>query len=780
MKQKLQIDWGFLGKNCLLILLFSYLMLFASTHNGLVDERVLRISFAISASCVILLFLSKVDSIGKIWIPVSMFFAILLLSVAFSIDPRRSITEVWLLGQAFFCFFMVTFIRRKGWQAEIIIRSLLMVGLIIMVFNWMELIAWFQNWLSVTGKLIPDVNYRLDIPNFMGVLLNLLTMMAVGQLISAKKLAERLILGLWILSSLILLFFTSSRGGWLGTIAGLGTIAVFYIQENKAMLDKIWLRIRSRKIVLIGGGMLVFLLVAGAGYVLYQQTLHPSHGSILGSRKILWGPAWEAIKASPFIGQGPYTFISAFMQQNSVPPQHLYVYAHSIYLDVLMSSGMIGFAAFLWLLVRFVKGMLEKYHQLSGADRWVVISAFGALAAFLAHGIFDSVHHTIPTSAWVLAICLGTAYGFQKESKNSGKTPWPEIILGLMVLLGSILNLWQLRPYSQGVRFANVGNFEGAAHAFEDAFKRDPKNAMAYQQLGLSYSYLDDNWLKEAISAFEKTVEIDSYWAENHLNLGALHMAAGDYSKAVEILSHSVAAAPNCSICHLNLGLAQEMSGDQTAAIGTYQQALNNDAQKGTAYFWRTSPVREEAYRIWAEEVSGPELKVEDIRRQIEKDPARLSNYLELVERLLEQGKLSEAQSAIDQANLAYSNSAREMIERDWFSAEITALSGDYDSAVDQGSSVVRRYLQQDIYGMGSSEAVYYGPLMFRRLAMVQTLVPQVSTIALTDEWGDRLTKLASWYQLLGDYNQAESLLNEVSAMIPDYQKPDEPTLEKE
>ena len=62
--------------------------------------------------------------------------------------------------------------------------------------------------------------------------------------------------------------------------------------------------------------------------------------SNLDVRIQIWSCAIQGIKASPLLGQGPFTYMMILDKYNG----HLTQHAHSVYLDPLLSFGIIGLA----------------------------------------------------------------------------------------------------------------------------------------------------------------------------------------------------------------------------------------------------------------------------------------------------------------------------------------------------------------------------------------------------------------------------------------------------
>ena len=144
-----------------LLLLISYLLLFASTHNGLVDPTFLAITTGLLTLGVVALLWKSRPLPASVELPLLVFGAVLLLSCLTSIDPRRSLTEFWLLGAAGLVWILVACLVQRGWPAELIIKALLIVGAILMIFAWLEPLQWYMQSVAATGNWLPSLNYRL-------------------------------------------------------------------------------------------------------------------------------------------------------------------------------------------------------------------------------------------------------------------------------------------------------------------------------------------------------------------------------------------------------------------------------------------------------------------------------------------------------------------------------------------------------------------------------------------------------------------------------------------
>ncbi len=750
-----------------LLLLISYLLLFASTHNGLVDPTFLAITAGLlTLGVVALLWKSRPLPASVEW-PWLVFGAVLLLSCLTSIDPRRSLTEFWLLGAAGLVWILVACLVQRGWPAELIIKALLIVGAILMIFAWLEPLQWYMQSVAAMGNWLPSLNYRLSLPNFFGVILNLMLMVAAARLLATRQMASRVFLSLWILSALGLLYLTSSRGGWLGTAAGLACLGVLAFRNFRSRWLPLWEWLWRRRALL----SLLAVIALAVAYLLYRQAMQPTHGSLFGSRAEFWGPAWNAFLQSPLLGKGPYTFISLYLQANSVPPKLLFVYAHNIYLDVLSGSGILGLVAFLWLVVAITRALWGAIRT-GGEAGVVAMGALAAWAAFLVHGLADSVHHTIPTSAWTLAIILGASVT-ARPLGVSGRRVNGTLVLGLGVAALSWANLWLALPLYRGVAEANSGEWSQAAAQLAEAARRDPKLAIAHQQSGLAEAVLASQGeapaLDVALGAFEQTVALDPYWALNHANLGALYRQKGDLPTARQAFQQAVALAPDAALYYLNLGEVEEALGNTIAAQQAYTTALRLQPDWQAAYFWRATALRQALVQKLAATASPSLATLAELEAQLQSDRSRARAYLQLGRAYLEAGRVQEAGQVLQQGGLAYFSDDEEHLEWAWLVAEQAAASGELDQAVALGQQALDDYRRQGVYGPGSYGKLMYAPLMFRRPEMALELVPQMTVITLPDRWGEHMHQLSVWYTALGEADKAQALEKELRIVIPDF-----------
>lgn len=743
-----------------------------STRAGLVQPAYLAINLILFAVLTALVVFSRLCFSTAMDMPLFCFIAVMLLCSITSIDARRSFVELWLICIAALLFLVSVNCVGGGLPAELVVKVLLIIGGILMALSWYSVWQWYHHWLlNNPGEWIPSQAYRLPVPNFLAVILNVWLMMALARLLMTRSLVGRVVLGVWVVSALGLLYFTSSRGGWLGAAAGLFCLVLLVARLRRDWLRAVWHRVQDRRIALIGLVVLVLILMLLAAFLLYRQTTQTAHASFFQSRSEFWPAALNAFLRSPLVGSGPFTFVSFYLQHNSVPPRFYFDYAHSIYMDTLGGCGLLGLLALIWLLYRAVITLWSQVTRLQGIDWAVAAGALAALAAFCVHGFFDSVHHTSPTSLWNLAILLGAAVGIQAAENAKGRLLPAGV--GVVVMVLTALSLWFVLPMRDGVLAGARGDWQAAVRKFSQATQRDTRLAIAYQQMGLAYSNLaargDVETLSKAAEAFEKTIALDPYWALNHANLGALYLKQGRVDAALSAFAKAVQIAPDAALYHLNNGVALEEAGSREKAMGAYYRAIELNSDWAEAYFWRSTPLRREAQQRWRldhPEVS-PSIRVLEERQAQQTN--RLKPVVLLADAYLREGLLDKADVLLRKNEDAFTESNADRLEWNWLMAEVLAARGAYRQAVEFGGRAVDDMLYDGVYGPGALANGNYAVFAFRTSALNQDFVPQLQGSPFPDRWGKRMQRLAEWYRKLGNEAKATEIESKLMQLIPDY-----------
>ena len=179
--------------------------------------------------------------------------------------------------------------------------------------------------------------------------------------------------------NLFMLYMTGCRAGY---VAIAGAICLFLIFNKNYKLC-----------VLIALGCLGI-----AGFFVLNPDKFPRIEYLISNLDVriqIWSCAIQGIKASPLLGQGPFTYMMILDKYNG----HLTQHAHSVYLDPLLSFGIIGLAC----LVPYVYDNCKRLYQVKKHYSYVAL-VMGFIGVLLIHGILDYTIFWIHTGLFFLFV----------------------------------------------------------------------------------------------------------------------------------------------------------------------------------------------------------------------------------------------------------------------------------------------------------------------------------------------------------------------------------------
>ena len=118
-------------------------------------------------------------------------------------------------------------------------------------------------------------------------------------------------------------------------------------------------------------------------------------------------------------------------------------------------------------------------------------------------------------------------------------------------------------------------DYEHAITYFETALRKDKKNAVLYNKLGLSYLKQDN--LPEARSNFEKAAKRNSKFADALNNVGAVFYLQKNYGSAARYFKKALALEESRPAFHVNLGATWFSQNKVDRAMAEYGRALQLD-----------------------------------------------------------------------------------------------------------------------------------------------------------------------------------------------------------
>ena len=97
--------------------------------------------------------------------------------------------------------------------------------------------------------------------------------------------------------------------------------------------------------------------------------------------------------------------------------------------------------------------------------------------------------------------------------------------------------------------------------------------AEAHYNLGKVYQKLGKE--QEAMSSYQKVIQIDSNYVKAHNNLGRVFQDLGKYQKALSCYQEAIKLNPEYTEAHYNLGCVLERFGRMKEALLSYTTAIS-------------------------------------------------------------------------------------------------------------------------------------------------------------------------------------------------------------
>jgi O-antigen ligase len=289
---------------------------------------------------------------------------------------------------------------------------------------------------DASGVIRADVT--LAHPDFAGIFLAMLFPIALARVVSRRSFATRVLsANIAIVISLGLLV-TFTRAAWAGAIVGV--IVVLALRRGKLHV----LPVAVASVILVAALVLSVAIVgsrpSASGANLAQafigrvaSSTNVGSGSV-ASRLNTWRDLPALIAARPILGWGPDTFGLAYpLYQSSNRGGEFFDKPHQETLGIAAAEGIVGLAAYLWMVVAFV-GAFWRGRHLVGA-----VALFGGWIAYMVSIQVD--FSWIPTAIpfWLLTACAVVTFTPKVEPLRIATFPRriaaPAVAIGAAALM---------------------------------------------------------------------------------------------------------------------------------------------------------------------------------------------------------------------------------------------------------------------------------------------------------------------------------------------------------
>jgi len=779
----------YLVQEACLFLLISYLVLLGGTFNGLVMPALNRISLGlviiIGITWIIFRIITKPsDHRTGLDAGIALILIAGIISTIFSVDHRRSLIGFVIIVITILVFYLFVDLIRSGVPSQLINKVLILVSGFILFFGVRELILWYGGWIEISGfeQLIPPATYRvrafLGHPNFLAAYLNLLIPIALANIVVAKNKLTRISLLFWLLLAFILVFFTSSRGGWLGTFVAL---SVFIIGLTISRWD--WLKQISTKLLRKKGiiALIAMAVISGIGaiaFLLIWQSSHPTHPTgwtnIFASRDYIWVVARDMFNDNPISGNGIFTYGTEYLGARSIPPSMLLAHAHNFYLNVAGEQGVIGLISYGIYFVSLLIVMLKAWKDHATLDRIEITGLAASLFGLAAHSIFETPQ-SLPVLMILPAILVAQiTAGISWETKLIRPLIKNILLAGFWILSVALMvfDYQVVNKYEQGLNLAANEQWDEAAENLERVTEMDPGNALYWFQKGQIYGQMaldefgylhDKDALDNAVESYQSGLGIESDYSVNWMNLGLLYRAKGDLGKALDSMVIAVKQSAKQPAYLMTLGNLYEQLGQSSNAERVYRAALDLEPDWANAPYFQENNLRKRVIDRWTniyinEGVDNGLLDESRYYYQI----GEYQKSLELIKDISKfnqpeaywlQGNVyinlndyQEAETSLQTA-LWMGTTNKSLITDIYISlGELALLQGNEQAAFDAYAAANDLLEGTTSYGIGDKGETQYSWYLYYKNSIKQDLLPGMVSPVYSEEMFDGLLFLLKWY----------------------------------
>jgi putative inorganic carbon (HCO3(-)) transporter len=280
-------------------------------------------------------------------------------------------------GGGFLLFFIVTQSLRQRRELWLLIAAVLGAGL---VLSAMAVVPILQGTVSISDQDRLTAINVIDPNLFAGYLVILIPLtLAAGLAIRWRWAPIATGVAMLILGAAVLA--TLSRGGWLGFVVGVVTMAVLLPGRRRLILGTTGIVVL---ILLIGGlaGPVAARLGTGAGASPFQTLL---------DRVPIWSAAITLWVQHPVFGIGLDNFNNYIFAIN---PDLDVNQAHNLFLNILAERGMLGITTFVIVLTVLFRALGRSLHLAPSPGYRILAAAITAsFVAFLADSLFDVAYY---------------------------------------------------------------------------------------------------------------------------------------------------------------------------------------------------------------------------------------------------------------------------------------------------------------------------------------------------------------------------------------------------
>ena len=535
------------------------------------------------------------------------------LSLLVSVNPERTLYEILKIILFIFLFYVTIYYLRNLKDIAFIIEIIAVISLVVSLIGIYQYL--FLNDCGSDGGV--RIKSLFPNPNLLGGFLVINISLISMYLINSKELFKNIFNCLSLITSIICLVLTQSRGAALSFIF---VIIFFLISLN--ILTKKRVIEENYRIVVSSMIFIIILLLLVIPNPLMDRIINIGGDDVAAYSRIgIYKSALKMFLDKPFLGYGLGTFIDVFPKY-SFPIEggigrftRFAEFVHNEYLQIASELGCFGILLLISLIfIIFRQGYILIKNTNNSFKLKLILGSLIAIISILIHAIVDFNLHFLPICI-VFIVLLGIIFSkvlsfnysfikikdkkfrlyvlllvivliiaiiqnslgeyFYKSAKDNPKEIEKNIKIAIFLnpLAGKYYDILGIHYRYYYKISKDLKLFNEAEKCFKLAILKNKVNAFYHKHLALLY--YDAGLYLKAIEEYNKAIDLYRNDAILRYELGYIYYSIQSYNFAERVLRDAIVLEPNFSRAHLLLSNIYSKIGKVKASKLEYDKAIN-------------------------------------------------------------------------------------------------------------------------------------------------------------------------------------------------------------
>lgn len=553
--------------------------------------------------------------------------AVLFLATVFSVSPYKSFWSsfermegFWGYWHYFMYFLMLisVFKKEKDWHTFFGVS--LVTSLVIGLYSVMQMLGFLD---------IHQGDDRIDATMGNATYLAIYIVFHIFLLAwlffrsEGKNIFLRLGLFVLILFESFIVYKTATRGAILGLITGLFVGSIINVIYSKGL---------TRKLALGGLGAIIFLVI---GFITVKDTSFVRSSDVLTrfasisfsetttqSRFIIWDMAYQAWKEKSILGWGPENFVyvfSKYYKSELWRQEPWFDRAHNVFLDWLISTGVVGLLAYLSMFATAVITVWKLFKSRKITVKLATV-ILGMLVAYFVHNMFVFDNFTSYMIFFAVLAYLHYLYTRSEsisDNRSLGAEDVPEVARFAITIITGIAVAFSLYWFNVKPILASqsiTDSLQLLTYSRDGSRTRDLDMGVKAIERGLEYNTFGTQEIREQLALYSEKINADPatsaedkkkitefaleqmkiqtenfpYDVRALAFISTLYSTAGDYANSILTAKKGLEVSLNRQQFYFLLAEAYFKAGEENLALDTlktvyeivpeYPDAINNYA----------------------------------------------------------------------------------------------------------------------------------------------------------------------------------------------------------